>query len=29
LLHLDNAANRLIGFGLVTLTTLCIAALDT
>jgi drug/metabolite transporter (DMT)-like permease len=29
LLHLDNAANRRIGIGLVTLTTLCFATLDT
>jgi drug/metabolite transporter (DMT)-like permease len=29
LLHLDNAENRRIGIGLVTLTTLCFAVLDT
>ena len=29
MLHLDNAANRRIGIGLVTLTTLCFAVLDT
>jgi drug/metabolite transporter (DMT)-like permease len=29
LLHLDNAANRRVGIGLVTLTTLCFATLDT
>jgi drug/metabolite transporter (DMT)-like permease len=29
LLHLDNAANRRVGIGLVTLTTICFAVLDT
>ncbi|MCU0921460.1 MAG: hypothetical protein MUF16_14195 [Burkholderiaceae bacterium] len=29
MLHLDNAENRRIGIGLVTLTTLCFAVLDT
>ena len=29
MLHLDNASNRRIGIGLVTLTTLCFAVLDT